>query len=103
MVFFNANSGKQPGVVNRRGKPAGVDDLEEMCYSGCYYHVSVNFYYFPAKDGGLPGVAVGLNNLMLRKEGERLDGSTSAVSDFADFAVDDEDEEIDFDDEDFDA
>lgn len=97
MIFFNANSGKKPGIVNRSNEPADIDDLEEYCYSGAYFHVSVNFYAFDSKDGGKPGVAVGLNNLMLRKKGDRLDGSVAATSEFADFADDDMD---DFEDDD---
>lgn len=86
MYFMNANSGRKPGIVNRSNEPADVDDLEEYCYSGATFHVSVNFYAFDSKDGGKPGVAVGLNNIMLRKKTERLDGTSSATSDFADFA-----------------
>lgn len=96
MYFFNANSGKRPGIVNKAGEPADEEDLEEYCYSGAYFHASVNVYAFDSKDGGKPGVAVGLNNLMLRKKGERLDGSVAATDDFADFAEDGDD----FDDED---
>ena len=98
MMFFNANTGKKPGIVNRNNEPADADDLEELCYSGAYFHVSVNIYAFDAKDGGKPGVAVGLNHVMLRKKGDRLDGSTNATSDFADFAEEGDDD--DFDDED---
>tara|TARA_R110000782_G_scaffold219539_3_gene306876 strand:- start:82 stop:639 length:558 start_codon:yes stop_codon:yes gene_type:complete len=98
VYFMNANSGKKPGIVNRNNEPADVDDLEEYCYSGAYFHASVNVYSFKSKDGGKPGVALGLNNLMLRKKGDRLDGSTSATSDFSDFgadnAVDDLDDEF---------
>lgn len=96
MYFFNANSGRKPGIVNRNNEPADQDDIEEYCYSGAYFHVSVNVYGFDAKDGGKPGVAVGLNNIMLRKKGERLDGSVPATSEFADFAEDFDD---DFDDD----
>lgn len=85
MMFANANSGKKPGIVNRANEPADPDDIEELCYSGAYFHASVNVYYFKAKDGGKPGIALGLNNLMLRKKGERLDGSVAATSEFADF------------------
>lgn len=86
MYFMNANSGKKPGVVNRNNEPADQDDLEEYCYSGAHFHVSCNFYGFDSKDGGKPGVAIGLNNVMLRKKGDRLDGSVAATSEFADFA-----------------
>lgn len=96
MIFFNANSGKKPGIVNRNNEPADQDDIEEYCYSGAYFHVSVNFYAFDAKEGGKPGVAVGLNNIMLRKKGDRLDGTVAATSEFADFAEDDDFEDDDF-------
>ena len=96
MIFFNANSGKKPGIVNRNNEPADIDDIEEYCYSGAYFHVSVNIYPFEAKEGGKPGVAVGLNNIMLRKKGDRLDGSVSATSEFADFAEDGDFEDDDF-------
>lgn len=96
MYFFNANAGRKPGIVNRNNEPADQDDIDEYCYSGAYFHVSVNIYGFDAKDGGKPGVAVGLNNIMLRKKGERLDGSVAATSEFADFAEESDD---DFDDD----
>jgi hypothetical protein len=87
VYFMNANSSKKkPGIVNRNNEPADQDDIEEYCYSGAYFHVSVNVYSFPAKDGGKPGIALGLNNVMLRKKGERLDGSVAATSEFSDFA-----------------
>ena len=96
VIFFNANSSRKPGIVNRNNEPADVDDMEQYGYSGAYFNVSLNFYAFPSIDGGKPGVAVGLNNIMLKKKGDRLDGSTSATSDFADFAEDHDD----FDDDD---
>lgn len=98
MMFMNVNArpNKKPGLVNRDNEPADADDLEEFCYSGAYFHISVNVYAFPAKDGGKPGVALGLNNVMLRKKGDRLDGSVAAASDFADYASDDGDDEDDW-------
>lgn len=97
--FFNANSRKRkPGIVNRHGKPASEGDLEELCFSGAYFHVSVNFYAMNRKDN--KGVAAGLNNVMLRKKGERLDGSVAASDEFADYA--DEGDDDDFDEEDWD-
>lgn len=99
MIFFNANSKRKPGLVNRNNEPADVDDIEEYCYSGAFFHASVNLYGFDSQEGGKPGVAVGLNNVMLRKKGERLDGTASASSDFSDFSDDNEDEDEDFDDD----
>jgi hypothetical protein len=95
MYFFNANGGKKPGIVNRNNEPADQDDMEELCYSGAYFHISVNVYGFPAKDGGKPGVAVGLNNLMLRKKGERLDGTVAATSEFGDYVEGSDDDDFD--------
>ena len=96
MYFFNCNGGKRPGIVNDKNEPADQADLEELCYSGAYFHVSVNVYGFDAKDGGKPGVAVGLNNIMLRKKGVRLDGSVAATSEFEEYAENGDD---DFDDD----
>ena len=93
VYFLNANSSRKPGIVNRNNEPADQDDLDEYCYSGAYFHVSVNFYAFNFE--GKKGIAVGLNNLMLRKKGERLDGSSSATSEFGSFADSDDDFEDD--------
>ena len=46
--------------------------------------MSVNIYGFDF--GGKKGIAVGLNNIMLRKKTTRLDGAASAESEFAQFA-----------------
>jgi hypothetical protein len=99
MIFFNANSKfKKPGIVNRNNEPADQDDIDDYCYSGAYFHASVSFYAFDAKSGGKPGVAVGLNNIMLRCKGDRLDGSVSATSEFSNFTdlSDDFDKDIIF-------
>jgi len=96
MYFLNANGAKKPGVVTRSNKPATEEDIEEMGYSGCYFHVSINMYGF--KVDGNKGVACGLNNIMLRKTGERLDGSEAATDTFADLADEDDDLDEDFDD-----
>ncbi len=93
--FLNANSARKPGIVNRNNEPADMSDMEEYCFSGAYFHTSLNFYAFDHQ--GKKGVAVGLNNVMLRKKGDRLDGTVSATSEFADFAEEDEDLDDDFD------
>lgn len=92
VVFLNVNNDKKPGVVNRRNEPATDEDIESYGYSGCYFHVSVNLYSFDSKkdDANKPGIGAGLVNVMLRKEGDRLDGSVSAVDEFSEFAEDDE-------------
>ena len=87
MYFMSANSYiNKPGIVNKANEPADQDDIDELCYSGAYFHVSVNIYFFKAKDGGKPGIALGLNNIMLRKKGDRLDGTVAATSEFSDYA-----------------
>lgn len=99
-VFLNVNGSRKPGVVNRSNEPADEDDMEEYGYSGAFFHVSINLYAFPKPDdGGKAGVAAGLGNVMLRKKGDRLDGSVAATSEFADFADESDDDE--FEDEDF--
>lgn len=80
MLFMNANSTRKPGIVNKQNEPADPDDMSEHCYSGAYFHVSVNFY--PFSNSGNKGVAVGLNNVMLRGGGERLDGRKAAAEEF---------------------
>lgn len=99
MYFMNANSARKPGIVNRNNEPADPIDLEEYCYSGAYFHVSVSVYGYDSVNGSKPGVALGLNNIMLRKKGERLDGSVSATSEFSDYASDDMDDDFDDDDD----
>ena len=89
--FFNANNKKKPGIRNRNNDPANPDEIQEYCYSGAYFHVSVDFYGF--KGDGKDGVAVGLNYIMLRKPGDRLDGRSTAESDFAEFAEDEDEDD----------
>lgn len=93
--FMNANSNRKVGIVNRQGDSPDQADLDEYCFSGAYFHCSINLFGFDTD--GNKGVAVGLNNVMLRKKGPRLDGMVSAESEFSDFADDGEGDE-DFDD-----
>ncbi len=92
MLFMNVNSSKRPGILNKSKEEADQDDLEEYAYSGAYFNISVNLYPFESKEGGKPGVAVGLNNVMLVRKGERLDGTVSASKEFEDFEVADDDD-----------
>ena len=99
MMFFNANanSDKRPGIaISRNGsaQKADEDDIEEYCYSGAHFMVSVNFY--PFDNDGKKGVAAWLSNVMIGKHGERLDGSIDASDEFEDYAEDFGDDE-DFD------
>jgi len=77
-MFVNANSDRQPGIVD-----ASLDAIlvKEDFYSGCFGRASVNFYAFNVS--GNKGVACGLNNLKKEEDGERLSGGgSSAEEDF---------------------
>lgn len=100
-VFANVNGNRKPGIVNKNNEPADEVDMYEYCYSGAYFHISITLYSFPKPDdGGKPGIAAGLGNVMLRKKGDRLDGSLVATTEFADFVDFAEDSDDGFD-EDF--
>jgi len=84
-MFFNAYNKNQPGIVDENVQPLMESD---RLYSGCYCHVDVNFYPYNHPKGG-KGIGAGLNNIMLYKEGERLDGRKSATEAFEAFAKED--------------
>lgn len=85
--FINAKATTRPGVIDRDKSP--IVDEEEM-YSGVWAVVSVTF--FPYDVSGNRGVAVGLNNVMKFKDGERLGGRSSAESDFAEIDMEDDED-----------
>jgi len=87
--FLNSSSANKPGVVKAQteGSPVPLFDPEDF-FSGCYGRADINF--FPYNQAGNRGVGVGLNNLMMVKEGERLDGRQKAEDAFAEYT-----EEID--------
>ena len=78
--FLNAGNKNKPGIVDRQLNP--IHSTDEF-YSGCYARASLNFYGFDTS--GNKGVGTGLNNLLFWDHGERLDGSTTAEEDFAEF------------------
>ena len=82
--FVNATSKNKPGVVKAQAdsKPVPIFDPDDF-YSGCYGRADVNF--FPYNQAGNRGVGCGLNNLMMIKEGERLDGRHKAEDAFAQY------------------
>ena len=85
-MFFNASSSadRQPAIVDRRGAPImRRDDF----YSGCYGIADINFYPFKYGKGG---VAAGLNSIMKREDGKRLDGRLSTDQAFGQFMDDDD-------------
>lgn len=91
MFFINCSSEKAPGIVKaqKNGPPVPIVDPDEF-YSGCYGRADINF--FPYNQAGNRGIGVGLNNLLLVKEGERLDGRQSAESAFSSFTDEDVDD-----------
>lgn len=82
-VFLNANSERQPGIVDAKLNPVFE---ESEAYSGCTFRASVALFPYEAK--GNKGVGVGLNNLQVVKKGERIDGRRAAADEFAEFAED---------------
>ena len=85
-MFFNASSSadRQPAIVDSRGAPImRRDDF----YSGCYGIADINFYPFKYGKGG---VAAGLNSIMKREDGKRLDGRLSTDQAFGQFMDDDD-------------
>ena len=84
--FINANSMRQPSVVDRSLNP--IMSRDEF-YSGCYGRASINFYAFNVQS---KGIAAGLNNLQKLEDGEMLAGGSTAEEDFGeDNAVQDND------------
>ena len=77
--FLNANSSKQPGIVDQNVQPILRQD---ELYSGCYGRASVNFFAF--NTNGNKGIACGLNNIQKLSDGETLGGRTTAEFDFSD-------------------
>lgn len=89
--FLNASSKNKPGIVKAQkgAAPAPIFDTDEF-FSGCYGRADINF--FPYNQAGNRGVGVGLNNLMMVREGERLDGRMKAEDAFANYTDESTDE-----------
>lgn len=94
--YLNVTAGEKfpPGIVDRdltplvrvngAGERVSCNGGETKIFAGCYLSAAVNFSAY--EYDGTFGVGSYLNNVMFLKEGERLAGSASAQSDFADFA-----------------
>lgn len=87
MYFFSCNRGEAKGapqVVKRDPTTKQIGDItnQDEFYSGAWAALDINFY--PYNAGGSKGVAVGLNNVMLYKDDERLDGRSVASDTFKD-------------------
>ncbi len=83
--FINANSATAPGIVD-----ADCNTVLERSrvYSGVYGRASINMYAF--NSNGNKGIACGLNNLQVLRDGEPLGSRASAEADFA--TADDDDD-----------
>lgn len=82
--FFNASSKNKPGVVKAQADSAPVPIFDpDDFFSGCYGRVDINF--FPYNQAGNRGIGTGLNNIMMVREGERLDGRQKAEDAFASY------------------
>jgi len=76
--YFNAKSNKRPGVVGPDLRP--IMDEDEV-YPGCIIRASMTFYGYDFNNK--KGIAIGLQNVMKVRDGERIGGGTSAESDFS--------------------
>ena len=84
MYYFNCNSNQKPQIVGPDKMP--ITDPTEI-YSGCYAKISVSV--FPYNTAGNKGIAFGLGNIMKTRDGEPLDGRSTAAEDFG--SADDDD------------
>jgi hypothetical protein len=82
MHFINCSSNDPPGVVGSDAKPL-MDQAD--IFAGCYVRADVN--PFPYDNSGNRGVGWGLNNIMLTKPGDRLDGRQRAEDAFGSYAA----------------
>lgn len=87
--FLNCSSDTPPGVVGPNAKPL-MD--QEALYPGCIVRLDVN--PFPYSNSGNNGIGWGLNNVMLVRDGARLDGRSNAKDAFSGFAVKDSDNDL---------
>ena len=88
-LFLNCSANTAPGVVMATASgPKPLLD-QSAIFAGCYVRADVN--PFPYKNSGNCGVGWGLNNVLLIKEGPRLDGRMRAEDAFAAFAIPEED------------
>ncbi len=85
-LFLNCSANDAPGVVGPDGKPL-MD--QNSLYAGCIVRGDIN--PFPYKNSGNCGIGWGLNNMMLVRDGQRLDGKQNAEDAFSGFAKNEDD------------
>lgn len=80
-TFFSTKSKNAPGVVglapDSSGRPA---PYEGEIYPGIIARISLQPYYYPQQGGG---IAMGLRNVQILRDGERLDNRIPASQEFA--------------------
>ena len=84
--FMNCSSKSKPIIVDRRREQIVNED---EVYSGCFAHVSVNFYAY--NTSGNKGVACGLGNIQKVADGDPLSGGKGNIE--SEFKVLDEDDD----------
>ncbi len=82
--YLNIKSDSQPDVVGPDAQPLMN---QKAIYSGCFGRVDCNFSAYPT-DSPNRGVGVYLNNVMMVKDGPRLDGKQAGTDAFAKYAAD---------------
>lgn len=79
--FVNCSANDAPGVVGPDAKRL-MD--QTRIYAGCIVRADINA--FPYSNSGNNGIGWGLNNVMLIRDGQRLDGRMNPEDAFASFA-----------------
>lgn len=79
--FLSASSNNPVGIVDKYARP--IIDSNEF-YSGCWGHADIRF--FPFSRSGNMGIGVGLQNVMKKRDDDRLDGKQSAEAAFRNVA-----------------
>lgn len=89
-MFFNAYSLEPVGIGRfEAGNVVALGEADKSSFfSGCYGAVEANFYPYK-QDGGF-GIAAGLNNILMTREGDRLDNRQNVHQAFANFTEDDD-------------
>lgn len=84
MVTFQIATRRKPEIVNSNLDP--ILDADEI-YSGAWYRASLVPFAWDHPTGG-KGVSLSLSNVLKLRDDDSFAGNTSAASDFADFADD---------------
>ena len=77
-IFVSASSKERPGIVDQKKRP--ITETDGRFYPGCYARASLRAYAYDF--AGNRGVAFGLNNVQLVRDGAPFSGRRSATDDF---------------------